>query len=61
MERLQASFEKQLSEADLPCTPTLSIGVALHEHGESAEHLYKAADNALYRVKNSGKAGFSLA
>jgi len=35
---------------------TLSIGIAVFpEHGDSAEHLLKAADDALYRAKEGGR------
>lgn len=39
-----------------------SIGVATYpEQGDSFDRLYKAADKALYKRKQSGKDGFSLA
>ena len=49
--------------ARLPGLPdvTLSIGIALFpQHGRLFEELYKAADTALYQVKNGGKASCRL-
>lgn len=41
---------------------SISIGIALYpKHGNSYLGLYKAADSALYKVKNSSKGSFALA
>jgi diguanylate cyclase (GGDEF)-like protein len=42
-------------------TVTASIGVALGETGETAASLVARADEAMYRMKQGGKAGFRLA
>ena len=39
-----------------------SIGIALYpEHGKNADQLIKQADEAMYRIKNAGRNGFSFA
>jgi diguanylate cyclase (GGDEF)-like protein len=39
-----------------------SIGIALYpNHGEDINQLIKLADEAMYRIKNSGKNGFGFA
>src|SRR5262249_18991462 len=42
-------------------TVTASIGIALCEAGESAASLVARADEAMYRMKQGGKAGFRFA
>lgn len=39
---------------------TLSIGVAVFKGNVSFDELFKAADSALYQVKNNGKNGFNI-
>lgn len=42
------------------CDITLSIGVAVFSGSVSFDELFKAADNALYVVKNRGKNGYEI-
>lgn len=59
----QLSLPHQLSasgDASVSVTAPPSIGVALHEPGESAESLCRRADAAMYTAKRSGKARYSL-
>jgi diguanylate cyclase (GGDEF)-like protein len=51
-----------LTEDGLNVRLTASVGVAaLPDVAASAEELLKAADNAMYEVKNSGKNGVCVA
>jgi diguanylate cyclase (GGDEF)-like protein len=42
-------------------TVTASVGIALGESGETAASLVARADEAMYRMKQGGKAGFLFA
>lgn len=56
-EQVAQTFEGSRVEGRI----TLSIGAASYPvHGRDFAALYKAADAALYEVKNNGKAGFRL-
>lgn len=61
MERLNDKIElllERLRMDNLPC----SVGIAIYaENGDSFTELYKKADMALYRIKNSGKNGYAFA
>ena len=58
-EHLRSAIEK----TRVPHLPpiTISIGVAQHQRGETAENLLKRADAALYRAKNLGRNRVALA
>ena len=58
-EHLRSAIEK----TRVPHLPpiTISIGVAQHQSGETAENLLKRADAALYRAKNLGRNRVALA
>jgi len=58
-EHLRSAIEKT-RVAHLPPI-TISIGVAQHQSGETAENLLKRADAALYRAKNLGRNRVALA
>jgi diguanylate cyclase (GGDEF)-like protein len=54
--RLQCEFMRQsvgLLPIGLPVS--VSIGVASHRHGDTAEALFRRADQALYEAKRSGR------
>jgi diguanylate cyclase (GGDEF)-like protein len=60
-ERLLQEVRTAFEEDPLKGRISLSIGIALcPEHGSRFEDLYKAADEALYYVKNHGKAGYRV-
>ena len=47
---------------DQPATVGVSIGIALYpDHGQDRDQLIKRADEAMYKIKNSGKNGYSFA
>jgi len=57
-ERLRGAVEKQIFECDdsLSLRETVSIGVAFFPlHGATTHEIIRAADNALYQAKNSGR------
>ena len=54
-EFLQKILKHNFSYGDTYIKISLSIGVASLTGGINADELYKAADNALYQVKNAGK------
>ena len=56
------SISNRLSRPETDEVPpvTISVGVAFGEKGSRAKDLYKNADTALYRVKNSGKNGLKF-
>jgi len=53
---LQCDFLR-MAVADLPLgiPLTISIGVAAHRHGDSAEQTLARADAALYQAKHQGR------
>jgi two-component system, cell cycle response regulator len=51
-----AVAQREFSKDGVTVHPTLSIGVsALPDDGDAPEHLFRAADSALYRAKAAGK------
>ena len=63
-ERIREKISERvyLASAGLAVRVSASIGVAAcPDHGKSAEELLAGADAAMYRVKNEGKNGVSLA
>ena len=59
-ERLQHEVLNAFSN-DLKECVSLSIGIAITpDHGTDFNELYKAADNAMYYVKNHGKASYHI-
>lgn len=56
IEALQYTCEGDACTRDL----TGSVGVSIHEAGESLADLYSRADNQLYRAKTSGKNRYSI-
>ena len=48
VERIRKNIEQTLDV-------TVSAGIAMHTKGSSVEELIKAADQALYRAKESGR------
>jgi len=56
----RAFSEIRIHTADPDQTPTLSIGVAVYpKHGQTQDDLLRAADRALYCVKDAGKNSIS--
>ncbi len=49
----------QNPDDDLPAV-SLSVGVAFGDRENPTDDIFKDADTALYRVKNSGRAGFGV-
>jgi len=49
----------QLDGQKIYLTPSIGIAV-FPEHGQDADHLIKHADNAMYRVKESGKNNYRI-
>ncbi len=57
-----AALDKRIDIDGTACRVGASIGIACYpEHGESAESLMAAADEAMYGVKANGKHGFGFA
>ena len=55
-ERLQAQVQHAFADDPLAGHVSLSIGIALcPEHGQTFEALFKAADDALYKVKSTSR------
>lgn len=55
-EKLRLQVSERPDDLNIKRPLTLSMGVACYpQHGESAEDLIKAADDALYEAKNSGR------
>jgi diguanylate cyclase (GGDEF)-like protein/PAS domain S-box-containing protein len=64
-ERIGGNLIRQISASlrvgSVDIQVTASIGIALYpEHGETAEALIRAADQAMYRVKHQGKNNFGF-
>ena len=60
-QRLQTQVARAFLGDELEDYVTLSIGIALYpEHGNRFNSLFRAADAALYYVKNHGRAGFRV-
>lgn len=60
-ERLLHELSRPIYYGATPLHVNSSIGGALYpQHGQQLATLYKAADEALYRVKHSGRKGFAL-
>jgi diguanylate cyclase (GGDEF)-like protein/PAS domain S-box-containing protein len=58
VERIRAAFNRPLTVGRHDIAVTLSIGGSIYPgHAENVEDLYKCADLALYRVKESGRNG----
>ncbi len=58
VERIRAAFHRPLTVGHRDISVTLSIGGSIYpHHAENVEDLYKCADLALYRVKESGRNG----
>lgn len=56
-----AAFKNTYSEAEITCSISASVGVALCPvHGTDFETLYRNADVALYLAKNKGKDNYSI-
>jgi diguanylate cyclase (GGDEF)-like protein len=59
--RLLAELARPVLYGAEPLAITISLGVALYpQHAGHFAGLYKAADEALYRVKTGGRSGFAL-
>ena len=59
--RLQEQVRDAFKDDDSGMQITLSMGIALSpEHGKRFDDLYKAADKALYDVKNNGRASYKV-
>jgi diguanylate cyclase (GGDEF)-like protein len=59
---LEEFLEKELGEKGLSVSLTASVGIAtLPDVTSSAEELLRAADRAMYRVKDTGKNGIHVA
>lgn len=59
-EKLVAACRRPIDVQGHECRVGVSIGIALFpNNGQTAEELLKKSDEALYRVKKSGKNGFS--
>lgn len=60
-EKLLSVFNAPISIDDNSFYSTCSIGVAIYPmHGSSMEEIFKNADLAMYKAKNSGKNGYVL-
>lgn len=60
--KVLAGIAQPLSIGELVCTLSASIGVSLFpSDGESYDEVLVAADQAMYRAKEAGKAGIALA
>ena len=60
-ERILAAMGPPYTWDDVECRIGLSIGIALYpHHAETAEHLLRMADLALYRAKAGGKNAFKV-
>ncbi len=58
---LCTKLKKTYSKKGQSVQITFSVGIALFpEHGEDCTDLYKAADKALYEVKEAGKSGYCI-
>lgn len=61
-ERIIFSISAPYDLSGRTCQVSGSIGIAIYpDHGDDAETLLKAADNAMYKVKGSGKNSFVFA
>lgn len=61
-QRLKESCRTPMDLKGHVIKPSFSIGVAVYpDHASDLEHLYKAADAALYDVKASGRGNYQLA
>ena len=59
--RLVTEFDRTYGEGEKAVRTTISIGISLSPmQGSNFETLYQNADQALYRVKESGRNGFSI-
>ena len=57
-----ASLENDIIYKEHQCNVGASIGIAMYpENGETLDELFKAADEAMYKVKNTGKNSFAFA
>ena len=49
------------TKGDVKVTVTCSVGVAIYPmHGKNFEELYRAADKAMYKIKNNKKDGYQI-
>lgn len=60
-QRLQAQSARAFEGGPLEGRVSLSIGISLYpEHGKRFDDLFKSADEALYYVKNHGRAAYRV-
>jgi diguanylate cyclase (GGDEF)-like protein len=60
-EKIIAALEAPILVQGTPCRVGVSIGLSLYpQDGGSADDLLRHADDAMYRIKKSGKNGYSF-